>query len=99
MLVTEYQVMNYFKKLNILPLHSQYTLPLLLFVVQNIEKFTSNSEVHSINTPCKSDSYPPSIKLTKYQKGVYYPGIKISSCLPQNMKNLSWNVKKKLYPL
>ena len=83
-----------FKILNILPLHSQYILSLLLFVVQNIEEFTSNSEVHSINTRCKSDLYPPSIKLTKYQKGVYYSGIKIFNYLPQNIKNLSWNVKK-----
>jgi thiamine pyrophosphokinase len=85
-----------FKKLNILPLHSQYihVLSLLLFVVQNIEEFTSNSEVHSINTCHKSDLYPPSIKLTKYQKGVYYSGIKIFNHLPQNIKNLSWNVKK-----
>jgi hypothetical protein len=42
----------------------------------------------------KSDLYPPSIKLTKYQKGVYYSGIKIFSHLAQNIKNLSWNVKK-----
>jgi len=69
-------------------------LSLLLFVVQNIEEFTSNSEVHSINTRHKSDLYPPSIKLTKYQKGVYYSGIKIFNYLPQNIKNLSWNVKK-----
>jgi hypothetical protein len=81
-----------FKKLNILPLHSQYILSLLLFVVQNIEEFTSNSEVHSINTRHKSDLYPPSIKLTEYQKGVYYSGIKIFNHLPQN-KHLSWNVK------
>jgi len=43
-----------FKKLNVIPLHSQYILSLLLFVVQNIEEFTSNSEVHSINTRHKS---------------------------------------------
>jgi len=83
-----------FNKLNILPLHSQYILSLLLFVVQNVEEFTSNSEVHSINTRHKSDLYPPSIKLTKYQKGVYYSGIKIFNHLPQNIKNLSRNVKK-----
>jgi len=53
-----------FKKLNIFPLHSQYILLLLLFVVQNIKEFTSNSEVHSINTRHKSGLYPPSIKLT-----------------------------------
>jgi len=85
-----------FKKLNVIPLHSQYILSLLLFVVQNIEEFTSNSEVHSINTHHKSDLYPPSIKLTKYQRGVYYSGIKIFNYLPQNIKNLSWNVKKNL---
>ena len=54
-----------------------------------IEEFTSNSEVHSINTRNKPDLYPPSIKLTEYQKGVYYSGIKIFNHLPQNIKNLS----------
>jgi thiamine pyrophosphokinase len=65
-----------------------------MFVVKNVEEFTSSSEVHSINTHRRSDLYPPSIKLTKYQKGLYYSGIKIFSHLPQNIKNLSWNVKK-----
>jgi len=32
--------------------------------------------------------------MTKYKKGVYYSGIKIFNHLPQNIKNLSWNVKK-----
>jgi hypothetical protein len=85
-----------FKKLNILPLHSQYILSLLLFVVKNIEEFTSNSEVHSINTHHKSDLYPPSIKLIKYRKGVHYSGIKIFNRLPQNIKSLSWNVKRNI---
>jgi len=83
-----------FKKLNILPLHSQYILSLLLFVVKNIEEFISNSEVHSINTHHRSDLYPPSIKLTKYHKGVYYSGIKILTHSPQSIKNLSSNIKK-----
>jgi len=83
-----------FKKLNILPLHSQYILSLLLFVVKNIEEFISNSEVHSSNIRHRSDLYAPSIKLTKYQKAVYYSGIKIFNHLPQNIKNVSWNVKK-----
>jgi len=39
-----------FKKLNILPLHSQYILSILLFVVNNIHEFTLNSDVHSIRT-------------------------------------------------
>jgi len=83
-----------FKKLNILPLHSQYILSLLFFVVKNIEKFISSSEVHSTNIRHRSDLYTPSTKLTKYQKAVYYSGIKIFNHLPQNIKNLSWIVIK-----
>ena len=82
-----------FKKLNILPVQSQYILSLSLFVVKNIEEFISNSEVQAINARHTSDLYPPSIK--KLQKGVYkYSGIKGFNHLPQNIKNLSWNMKK-----
>ena len=83
-----------FKKLNILPVQSQYILSLSLFVVKNIEEFISNSEVHSINTRHRSNLYPPSIRLSKYQKGVYDSGIKIFNHFLQNIKNLSWNTKK-----
>jgi hypothetical protein len=83
-----------FKQLHILPLHSQHISPLILFVVKNTEEFIPNSEVQSINTCHRSDLYPPSIKLTKYQKGVYYYGINIFNHLLQKIKNLSWNVKK-----
>jgi hypothetical protein len=65
-----------------------------LFAVKNIQEFISNSEVQSINTRHRSDLYPPSIQLTKHKKGVYYCGIKIFNLLPQNIRNLSWNVKK-----
>jgi hypothetical protein len=65
-----------------------------VFVVKNIDEFTTNSDVQAINTRHKSDLHPPSIKFAKYQKGVYYSGIKIFSYLPQNIKKLSWNVKK-----
>jgi hypothetical protein len=34
------------------------------------------------------------LNLSKYQKGVYYSGIKIFNHLPQNIKNLSCKVKK-----
>jgi len=53
-----------------------------------------HSEVHSFNTQHRSGLYPPSIKLTKYKKGVYYSVTKIFNNLPQTMKNLSWNVNK-----
>jgi len=38
--------------------------------------------------------FPWNKRLIKYQKGVYYSGIKIFNHLPQNVKNLSWNAKK-----
>jgi hypothetical protein len=88
-----------FKKSNILTLYSLYILSLLLFVVKNIDVFITNSEVHTINTQHRSDLHPPLINLTKYQKGVYYSGIKIFNHLPQNNKNLSWNVKKNKLPV
>jgi hypothetical protein len=78
-----------FKKLNVLPLHSQYILSLLLFVVKNINRFKSNFEVHSINTHPRSDLFPPATTLSKYHKGVYYSGIKIFNHLPQSIKHLS----------
>ena len=56
--------------------------------------FITNFEVHTINTRRRSDLHPPSINLTKYQKGVYYSGTEIFNHLPQNIKNLSWNVNK-----
>jgi hypothetical protein len=48
-----------FKKLNILPLYSQYILSLLLFVVKHLNMFTLHSIVHSINTRHCSDLYLP----------------------------------------
>jgi hypothetical protein len=80
---------EFFKKLNILPLYSQYILSLLWFVIKNIDEFTKNSEVHTINTQQRSDLHSPSMNLTKYQKGVFYSGIKIFSHL-----KISWNIKK-----
>jgi hypothetical protein len=72
-----------FKKLNILPLHSQYIFSLLLFVVKNINIFKSNLVVHSINTRHCSDPYLPSAHLTKAQKEVYLSGIKVFNCYLQ----------------
>jgi len=83
-----------FKKLNILPLYSQYILSILLFVVNNIDEFTISSNVHSIRTRHRSDLHPPLPRLTKHKKGIHYSGIKIFNYLPQNIKNLFRNVKK-----
>jgi hypothetical protein len=62
--------------------------------VKNTDEFITNSEVHTINTQHRSDLHPSSLNLTEYQKGVYYSGIKIFNYVTQNIKKLSWKVKK-----
>jgi hypothetical protein len=44
------------KKFNILPLASEFLLSLQSFVVDNMEKFQTNSDIHTINTRHKHDS-------------------------------------------
>jgi hypothetical protein len=79
---------NLFKKLKILPLQSQYILSILLFVVNNKNKFKIISDVHHINTRQKNNFYEPS-NLSLYQKGVYSTGIKICNHLPSSIKNVT----------
>jgi len=51
---------EYFKRLKILPLQSQYLLSILLFVAKNIDYFLLNSEIHGFNTKNKSNlNLPP----------------------------------------
>jgi hypothetical protein len=76
---------------NILPLHFQYILSLLLFVVSNWSYFKENSDIHNINTRTKSNLHQPSANVTAYQKGTYYYGIKVFNRLPSQIKDLSAN--------
>ena len=69
-------------------------LSLSLFVVKNLNMFKPNPMFHSINTRHCSDLHQPPVKLTKVQKGVYYSGIKVFNCLPNNIKSLSNDVRK-----
>jgi hypothetical protein len=83
-----------FKKLNILPLQSQYLLTLLMFVVKNKELFKMTSGVHNFNTRSSHDLYLPTANLTVFQKGVWYSGIEVCNHLPANIKQLSSNKSK-----
>jgi hypothetical protein len=83
-----------FKKLCILPLHSQYIFSILLFVVKNRGLFKTNSDVHKFNTRTSYDLHLPTAKLTVFQKGVYCSGIKIYNHLPLHLKQLSYDIKK-----
>jgi len=75
------------KKLKILQLISQYTLPLPIFVISNRDWFLVNSKIHYINITHISDLLLPLENLGIYQKGVYYSGIKILLVFLLTLKN------------
>ena len=85
---------NLFKRLEILPFASQYILLLMLFLVNNKNLFTLNSENHTKGTQQNNNLYQPITNLTIYQKGVHYMVIKIFNSLPPYIKNLSNNDRK-----
>jgi len=60
---------EYFKKLRILPLQSQYILSLLLFVIDNGNYFKVNSEIHNINTRKKIESKSANIQIVSISEG------------------------------
>ena len=76
-----------FKKLEILPLYSQYIYSISKFVTRNNHLFCTNNQIHSVNTRFKSNLHPPTAYSTKYQKGVYYSAIKIFNNLPHKTKD------------
>jgi hypothetical protein len=82
-----------FKKLEILPLYSQHVLSLSIFVIKNKHLFSTNYQIHSVHTRFKTNLHLPIANLTKFQKGVYYSGIKIFNNLPHNIKDLTNETK------
>ena len=80
-----------FVELGILTLPSQYIFCLLLFVVKNKKLFSSNEDLHTINTRQQLNLHQPSAHLKKYQLGPYYMGIKLFNTLPASLKDQSSN--------
>jgi len=78
-----------FKKLEVLPLYSQYIFSISIFVIKNKHLFYTNNQIHSIHARFKTNLHPPTANLTKFQKGVYYSAIKIFNNLPHNIKDLA----------
>jgi hypothetical protein len=79
---------NWLKKLEILPVPSLYMFSLMMFVVNNLDEFQTNSSMHGINTRCKIQLHIPSVRLSSIQKGVTYSSIKIFNSLPSNILKL-----------
>jgi hypothetical protein len=90
---------NLLRKLEILPLASQYIFSLMFFVVNNknlciIFRYIQYKCRHANNL------YQPSSNFTVYQKGVYCMGIKAYNNLPPYVKEESRNPRKfKIYLL
>jgi hypothetical protein len=61
-------------------------------VEENLDKFQRNTDVHNLNTRRKYDLMP-NMNLTKYQKGVYYTGIKLFNNLPPTITSLNHDMK------
>jgi hypothetical protein len=75
-----------FSKLEILPLPSQHIFSLLLFMMRNQNLFSTNSQIYHINTRQQANLHLRSVNVTKYQKGVYFLGIKVFNALPSHIK-------------
>jgi hypothetical protein len=77
-----------FKAFEIFTLPSQYILSLMTFLVHNLEYFTFNFSVHSINTRKKLQLHRLIANFASFQRGVYYASIKIFNKLPECITNL-----------
>jgi len=73
---------NLFKKLQILPLTSQYILSLLMYVVQNKNLFLTKNENHDLDTSQRNNLYLPQANLTIYQKELIIRGYKFLVICP-----------------
>jgi hypothetical protein len=62
--------------------------------MNNTGKFQTNSDIHNISTRHRYNFHVPNIYITKYQKGVYYTGIKLFNNLPTTIKSLNHDIKK-----
>ena len=82
-----------FFNLEILPLLSQYILSLLLFIIKNMYQFMANSEIYHIDARQHANFHQPSTNMIKYQKGVYYLGVKVFNMLPSDIKKESENTR------
>jgi hypothetical protein len=89
-----YSCRKLFINLEILSLPSQYILSLLTFMIRNRSQFLVTSEVHHINTRQHANFHHPSVNVAKYQKGVYYLGVKVFNALPSYIKTEFNNPKK-----
>jgi hypothetical protein len=63
-------------------------------MIRNKNQFLVNSEIQHIDTRQQANFHQPSVNVAKYQKGVYYLGVKVFNMLPSYIKAEFENPKK-----
>jgi hypothetical protein len=82
------------KNLKILSMYSQYIYLIIMFVVNNRHLYKSNHEIHSLNTRHSTNLHIPTSRMTVFQKGPYYSGIRAYNHLPSCIKSMSNEMKQ-----
>ena len=62
-------------------------------MVRNRNQFLVSSEIYQTDSRLHANFRQPSVNLTKYQKGVYYLGVKVFNMLPSYIEIESDNPK------
>jgi hypothetical protein len=86
-----------FETLNILPFYSQHIFSISVFIVKNMDKYITNSDMHNIYTRQRFEFHYTTCKLNKVHYS--YTGIRIFNNLPHSIKNLSQDLNKFKYSL
>jgi hypothetical protein len=84
---------EFFKLLKILHLSAQYIYSRLMFVVNNRNLFLDNADLYTIKTRNSYNLHPTLSHLTKYQKGLYYVGIRVFNHLQTSIKSIANETK------
>jgi hypothetical protein len=64
-----------------------------MFIVNNRNLYLDNAELYTIKTRNSLNIRPPLSHLTKYERGVYYAGIRIFNHLPTSIKRIADDTK------
>jgi hypothetical protein len=64
-----------FKKMEIHPFYSQYIYSMLIYIINNMQLYKMNKDIHNYNTRNNANLHLPNTNLTKLKKGAYYMGI------------------------
>jgi hypothetical protein len=81
----------FFCKMGILTMVAQYVLSLMRFLASNLELFTFNTSIHSINTRLSLKLHKPFARLKLNQQGPYNSCVNIYNKLPNDMAKLVTN--------